>query len=60
MQFALAAAFAASVLAVAVPVLAPHHAGLAERSHAAAMWSRVEPPTPSQDPLVDPVIETAP
>ncbi len=40
MQFALAAALAAAALAVAAPALNPHHAGLAERSHAAAMWNR--------------------
>jgi hypothetical protein len=50
MQFALAAAVAASVLAVAAPALAPHHARLAERSHAAALWNQA---TDSRDLLAD-------
>ena len=53
MQFALAAALAASVLAVAAPALAPHHPAQAERSHAAAMWSRA-----AEEP--DPLAEAAP
>lgn len=48
MQFALAAALAASVLAVAAPALAPHHARLTERSHAAALWNQA---ADSRDPL---------
>jgi len=57
MQFALATALAASVLAVAAPALAPHRSAHAGRSHAAAMWNRVadapEPlaeAAPAQDP----------
>jgi hypothetical protein len=59
MQFALAAAVAASVLAVAAPALAPHHARLAERSHAAALWNQA---VDSRDPLADaaPVSDIAP
>ncbi len=54
MQLALAAALAASALAVAAPALAPHHVGLAERSHAAAMWSQIDPAADRHDLLADP------
>ena len=62
MQLALAAALAASALAVAAPALAPHHAGLAERSHAAAMWSQLDPTAERADPLADstPTSDVAP
>jgi len=54
MQFALAAALAASLLAVAAPALSPHHAGLAERSRAAALWSQVDLAGDSRDAATDP------
>ena len=54
MQLALAAALAASALAVAAPALAPHHAGLAERSHIAALWNQVDPIADHRDLLADP------
>lgn len=53
MQFALAAALAASLLAVAAPTLAPHHTGLAERSRAAALWSQADLAAEPREPSAD-------
>lgn len=60
MQFALATALAAAVLAVAAPALNPHHVGLAERSHAAAMLSGSEPATDLLDDGASPPAVSSP
>ena len=60
MHFALAAALAAAALAVAAPALNPHHAGLAERSHAAAMWNRAYADTRDAPADLAPAADSSP